>query len=125
MSTTDGRLYRTARWARCREIQLSREPMCEGCETRAAEHVDHIVPVKAGGAFWQSSNWQSLCPSCHSEKTACDRIGRPWLPARHRGVDEHGIPRDPAHPWHRGAFDHHIGPPRTDAPSPNRNSQEC
>lgn len=109
MSGTDGRLYRTARWAKCRSIQLGREPICQGCKREPAEHVDHIVPVKKGGAFWQSSNWQSLCPSCHSEKTAADKTGRRWIPARHRGVDVNGIPRDPGHPWHRGAFDHQNG----------------
>lgn len=115
MSGKDGRLYRTKRWAQCRAIQLGKQPICEGCEAAPAEHVDHVVPVSAGGDMWKSSNWQSLCPPCHSEKTACDKTGRRWLPARHRGVFEDGSPRDPSHPWFKGppapgegAFDHEI-----------------
>ncbi|ELK38933.1 HNH endonuclease, partial [Brevibacillus agri BAB-2500] len=33
--------------------------------------VDHIVPHKGDmRKFWDRMNWQALCASCHSKKTA-------------------------------------------------------
>jgi 5-methylcytosine-specific restriction protein A len=33
--------------------------------------VDHIIPHKGNyKLFWDKSNWQSLCKSCHDKKTA-------------------------------------------------------
>jgi len=96
------RFYDTARWQKCRRMQLSRSPMCEACLTKPAKHVDHIVPVSRGGDIWRSSNWQSLCQDCHNAKTAAERTGRTWTPPKHRGCFPDGSPRDPAHPWYTG-----------------------
>jgi 5-methylcytosine-specific restriction protein A len=36
-----------------------------------ATEVDHIIPHKGDmKLFWDSDNWQGLCKSCHSKKTA-------------------------------------------------------
>jgi len=115
MSGIDGRLYRTSRWAKCRTIQLGREPMCQSCETAPAEHVDHIQRVSQGGAFWSSSNWQSLCPSCHTEKTNTEKAGKMWTPAKWRGCYPDGSPKDPNHPWHTGGSITGTAEPRTGA----------
>ncbi len=123
MSGTDGRLYRTARWARCRAIQLGREPMCQSCENKPAEHVDHIKRVKAGGAFWDSDNWQSLCPSCHSEKTVAEQAGRTWTPAKWKGCFADGSPRDPRHEWYTGGSITKSADPRTASIPQNRISK--
>ena len=32
--------------------------------------VDHIIPIKQGGAKYDQSNLQSLCWACHSRKSA-------------------------------------------------------
>ena len=33
--------------------------------------VDHLVPHRGDRLlFWDASNWQSLCESCHNRKTA-------------------------------------------------------
>jgi 5-methylcytosine-specific restriction protein A len=63
------------RWARARAGFLRAHPLCVQCEAdgrvTAATVVDHIRPHKGNQAlFWDQSNWQSLCASCHSRKTA-------------------------------------------------------
>jgi len=72
-STAMGYNYK---WQKARERHLQKEPLCRAC---AAEgrlnafdlHVDHIVPHRGNQElFWSSSNWQTLCASHHSQKTA-------------------------------------------------------
>ncbi len=41
----------------------------------AAEEVDHVVPLWAGGAD-DESNYQSLCSPCHKVKTASEASAR-------------------------------------------------
>jgi 5-methylcytosine-specific restriction protein A len=66
-------IYHTARWQKVRRLILSREPLCRPCKAAglvvAAVQVDHIKPVDAGGAPFDSENLQPLCFSCHSRKT--------------------------------------------------------
>ena len=63
------------RWAKARQTVLSRQPLCVVCQqaglvTEATE-VDHIRPHRGdSNVFWDSGNWQALCKSCHSRKTA-------------------------------------------------------
>lgn len=47
--------------------------MCKakGRVTPATE-VDHIVPLRQGGARLDRSNLQSLCRPCHAQKTRSD-----------------------------------------------------
>lgn len=63
------------RWQQARKRFLADRPFCEG-ECKAANRVtlatvvDHIVPHRGNRAlFWDESNWQPLCQSCHSRKT--------------------------------------------------------
>ena len=36
-----------------------------------AKEVDHIIPHRGDmQLFWDVANWQGLCKSCHSKKTA-------------------------------------------------------
>lgn len=69
--------YHSVRWRKARLIQLMSEPLCRICmnddRVTAAEMVDHIVPVRLGGGFWDESNYQSLCNSCHAVKSAKER----------------------------------------------------
>lgn len=60
--------------------------MCSAIDSPVvAEEVDHIIPHRLGAAldggdvemiqaaqalFWDSSNWQGLCSTCHKAKTA-------------------------------------------------------
>jgi len=73
--TSNERGY-TYRWQKEREAYLIRNPLCENCLNkhdviRAATEVDHIIPHKGNmKLFWDVDNWQGLCKSCHSKKTA-------------------------------------------------------
>lgn len=63
-------------WRRARAIRLRAFPICEmpGC-AHLAEEVDHRVPLSAGGTH-AYGNLQSLCSSCHAEKTRRERAER-------------------------------------------------
>lgn len=66
-----------ARWHRLRNRLLVEEPLCRHCRNvgivEPAVEVDHIVPLKAGGARLDPANCQPLCRPCHRRKTARDR----------------------------------------------------
>ena len=69
-----GKAYGTVRWRTVRSAQLSREPLCQRCLsfdlTTIATDVDHVQPHLGNAkVMWDSSNYQSLCHSCHSHKT--------------------------------------------------------
>lgn len=64
-----------SRWRKAREGYLRSHPLCAECERNGniatATVVDHIIPHKGDKSlFWESSNWQPLCKSCHDSKTA-------------------------------------------------------
>jgi 5-methylcytosine-specific restriction enzyme A len=57
----------TREWRSLREQILARDRWtCQACGQRAG-HVDHVVPVDAGGAD-HPSNLQALCADCNLEK---------------------------------------------------------
>jgi 5-methylcytosine-specific restriction protein A len=101
--------YNTTQWQRLRKYQLSEHPLCEACLrkglVRSGNHVDHRVPISAGGAAFPQvgTGLATLCASCHSQKTARGpeaggaKTTRP-LQSR-RGCDINGWPLDPTHPW--------------------------
>jgi 5-methylcytosine-specific restriction protein A len=62
------RIYKSSTWGRLRLMQLSEFPLCRICGELGA-HIDHIVPLRAGGAAYDQTNLQTLCASCHSKKT--------------------------------------------------------
>lgn len=65
-----------SRWSKTAKLYREKNPLCVMCEAKGkltiAQCVDHIIPVvdKNDLLFWDESNWQSLCLSHHSEKTA-------------------------------------------------------
>ena len=68
------------RWLRARSVFLKQHPLCAICETEGritpATLVDHRVPHRGNMVFfWDQTNWQSLCPSCHSRKTRAEGGG--------------------------------------------------
>lgn len=65
----------TRAWAKARKRYLAANPICVECDKEGrltpATEVDHIEPHKGDrDLFWDESNWQSLCKSHHSSKTA-------------------------------------------------------
>lgn len=56
------------------KLILEKHPLCESCKRNGkyvqAAVVDHIKPHRGDSKlFWDKSNWQSLCKSCHDKKT--------------------------------------------------------
>ncbi|MDX1489723.1 MAG: HNH endonuclease signature motif containing protein [Pseudohongiellaceae bacterium] len=73
-ATSAGRGY-GYRWQKERSLYLQANPLCVRCEDEgrvcAATDLDHIIPHKGDmSLFWDKSNWQGLCRSHHSSKTA-------------------------------------------------------
>lgn len=63
------------RWRKARKVFLMNNPACVKCG-RLADVVDHIVPHKGDKQlFWNQSNWQPMCTSCHSAKTVREDMG--------------------------------------------------
>ncbi|MBF8679867.1 HNH endonuclease [Pseudomonas fulva] len=69
------------RWQKARERFLHDNPLCVYCDrlgrTTAARVVDHVVPHRGDKVlFWDPTNWQALCKSCHdSVKQAEEAAG--------------------------------------------------
>ena len=65
--------YKTKEWVELRKIKLRQSPFCEECKKNGTivvgKIVDHIVPIKQGGAPYDINNLQTLCWSCHSRKS--------------------------------------------------------
>jgi len=72
--------YQSKNWREVRAVLLRDQPLCVRCEAAgrlvAAKVVDHIVPIKEGGARFGRSNLQPLCVACHNRKTARETAGR-------------------------------------------------
>ena len=64
------------RWQRLRRQFLAEFPLCAHCDhaghVREANVVDHIVPLRNGGARLDRANLQPLCTRHHAIKTAAD-----------------------------------------------------
>ncbi|MFA5866900.1 MAG: HNH endonuclease [Actinomycetota bacterium] len=60
-----------SRWQRYRRWYLRHNPICVRCE-HPATVVDHIIPFRPGDAFYDPTNHQALCTTCHNRKTATE-----------------------------------------------------
>lgn len=83
--------YNTQRWQRLRKLHLAKSPLCVYCERMGkmelATTVDHVTPIRDGGAPFDGANLQSLCTTHHSAtKQREDRGGEAV------GCDTDGIP---------------------------------
>lgn len=72
--------YQTAFWREKRAIQLSIQPLCQACllagRITSAVHIDHVFAWKdIGNEAFKRNLFQSLCPECHSHKTALEQQG--------------------------------------------------
>ena len=81
--SVDRRQRRTYRYQQARAKFLAENPLCLLCDDQgivtAAAELDHVIPVRdAPNRFWDRTNWQPVCRSCHEEKTAGEnRQGEP------------------------------------------------
>ena len=66
--------YDKRRWRKLRAVFIRRHPMCSfpGCN-KAGEVVDHIDPIRQGGAMYDWANLQTLCHKHHNSKSATER----------------------------------------------------
>ena len=67
-------------WRKARAIYLRANPLCVECmkegRVTAATDVDHKTPHRGDSdLFWDRANWQPLCHSHHSIKTATEDGG--------------------------------------------------
>lgn len=51
-----------------RKVMLAKFPLCKICN-KAANELDHIIPINHGGDRYNESNLQTLCKQCHSKKS--------------------------------------------------------
>ena len=64
-----------AAWRTIRARILRRDKhLCQSCQRRAANEVDHIIG-KAEGGTDEASNLQAICTRCHRAKTAQESRG--------------------------------------------------
>ena len=73
-------MYQTRQWQVLRQIQLSKHPLCAGCEAEgivtAASVIDHIFPwSRINKEAFFINKFQSLCPTHHANKTQLERVG--------------------------------------------------
>lgn len=74
-------LYKTKWWLETRTEQLLKEPFCRTCAVSGkrvkATVADHIKPHRGNlRLFYDKTNLQSQCQSCHSKKTKEEEAAR-------------------------------------------------
>lgn len=73
------RFYDRKEWTELRDYYRRAHPLCELCAKqgmrRPTKIVDHVVPIKQGGAPLDVRNLQSLCHTCHQQKRGKERHG--------------------------------------------------
>lgn len=73
-------------WRKLRLVILERDDYrcqirgehCEG----AANEVDHIVPLHAGGAWYEPENLRAACGTCNKERNRDTTQMPRWVPSR-------------------------------------------
>lgn len=63
-----------SKWQRVSKAYLRKHPLCVKCQAEGryvqATVVDHVISHRGDkNLFWNESNWQALCKSCHDKKT--------------------------------------------------------
>ena len=77
MSWHKGERPSRRQWGKIRLTVLDRDAWtCTACGKAGRLEVDHLVPLEDGGALYDLGNLQTLCRSCHFDKTSGERRGR-------------------------------------------------
>ena len=70
------KLYNSRKWRKASKAFKVANPLCTKCLqmgiTTPSYVTDHIHPIRKGGSIWDENNWQPLCKTCNSKKTAKD-----------------------------------------------------
>jgi 5-methylcytosine-specific restriction endonuclease McrA len=65
--------YQSKKWKSLRNYYFQMHPLCQECERMGyvieGKEVDHIKPIRFGGAALLLNNLQTLCKSCHARKS--------------------------------------------------------
>lgn len=73
-------LYKSARWRRLREGQLSLQPLCEWCleseRVTEATEVHHQIPHKGDESVFWNGPFISTCKPCHSSRGKLEDNGK-------------------------------------------------
>jgi len=64
--------YLSPEWRRYRDWWIMLHPLCVFCG-RPGQMVDHIKPIRDGGAKLDPENTQTSCYRCHGRKTGSER----------------------------------------------------
>jgi 5-methylcytosine-specific restriction protein A len=76
--------YHTPAWKKLRMMHLRDSPLCVACQTiglltdctkRRAGAIDHVIPIRLGGAPLTPFNLMTLCASCHARKSRMESRG--------------------------------------------------
>lgn len=69
--------YASATWRAVRAAFLREHPLCRRCAAEgrqvAAQVVDHVTPIKNGGARYDEGNLDALCVRHHNAKSMRER----------------------------------------------------
>ena len=77
--------YSSSRWTKmARQTKLRDGYLCQECLSNGlyvqGNIADHIIPVNQDwGKRWDMGNLQTLCASCHNEKSAKEKMGKSIL----------------------------------------------
>lgn len=68
-SNHDTSEYHSMDWRNYSRKYRSDNPECVMCggKTRC---IDHIIPIRIGGSFWDVRNHQAMCNGCHGKKSS-------------------------------------------------------
>lgn len=82
-------VYRSQRWAAVRLMAKRRDGFrCVRCGAHGRLEVDHVKPVRTHPELsFDLANLQTLCPACHSRKTAIEVGIAPLDPQRQQWRD--------------------------------------
>lgn len=85
--------YARFTWTSVRFMVWQRDQKCCHCGIPlipSEADCDHITPVALGGAFWDYNNLQTLCRSCHAQKTLIDCVD--INQAKNQNEEVEGVP---------------------------------
>lgn len=72
------RMYNNRRWRSASALFRKNNPLCIICKNKGiikpSQVTDHIKPHKGNlENFWDASNWQAICNTCHNTKSAKEK----------------------------------------------------